>query len=302
MNVFDHHRHRSIFPSMKSGEIPKTETENESTKKGFHYVLLRLIAFPIGALLISSLLIGLLALLFDEFSVSSSILLPSHCKIVSSSVDIRSSKVCELGLFNYKAKRVFYPFQTSKFRCRYDYYWASVFKVEYIDHSIGQTKLALAEAPNEALPLDCRPNFGAALFTQHKFKVNETYDCWYTSGISKVSLYRDSFFSCHANDPSTIEMIRRYVFLSTKILQSWFSSNRRAMYLRWETIAGLVTGFFTSFITISIVKMFQQMKSWMLARTRYTICCKRACFLMVYLSVMGWLAIQYLQRLGLQIF
>ena len=44
-------------------------------------------------------------------------------------VDLRSSKVCELGLFNYKAKHVFYPFEKSKFRCRYDYYWASIFKV-----------------------------------------------------------------------------------------------------------------------------------------------------------------------------
>ena len=44
-------------------------------------------------------------------------------------VDIRSSKVCELGVLNYKAKRVFYPFEASKFRCRYDYYWASIFKV-----------------------------------------------------------------------------------------------------------------------------------------------------------------------------
>lgn len=44
-------------------------------------------------------------------------------------VDIRSSKVCELGLLNYKAKDVFHHFERSKFRCRYDYYWASVFKV-----------------------------------------------------------------------------------------------------------------------------------------------------------------------------
>ena len=93
----------------------------------------------------------------------STISLPSQCKIVSSSeyllllllvifflgytymiwkfilrnmnieyiegVDLRSSQVCELGLLNYKAKNVFYPFHTNKFRCRYDYYWASVFKV-----------------------------------------------------------------------------------------------------------------------------------------------------------------------------
>lgn len=45
-------------------------------------------------------------------------------------------------------------------------------QVEYKDQSSGQTQLALAEAPNEALPLDCRPNFGAAWLTKDKFKVS----------------------------------------------------------------------------------------------------------------------------------
>jgi len=44
-------------------------------------------------------------------------------------VDIRSSKVCELGLLNYNAKIVFSSSEKRKFRCHYDYYWASVFKV-----------------------------------------------------------------------------------------------------------------------------------------------------------------------------
>jgi hypothetical protein len=52
-----------------------------------------------------------------------------------------TSKVCELGFFNYKAKQVFHPVDGKKFRCHGDYYWASVFKVEYVDHS-GQQKLA----------------------------------------------------------------------------------------------------------------------------------------------------------------
>ncbi|KAJ6889647.1 hypothetical protein NC651_023406 [Populus alba x Populus x berolinensis] len=43
-------------------------------------------------------------------------------------VDLRSSKVCEPRFLNYKAKQcVFNPYNRSKFRCRYDYYWASVF-------------------------------------------------------------------------------------------------------------------------------------------------------------------------------
>jgi hypothetical protein len=44
-------------------------------------------------------------------------------------------------------------------------------QVEYKDHSSGQIQLAFAEAPNEALPLNCRPNFGSAWLTKDKFKV-----------------------------------------------------------------------------------------------------------------------------------
>ncbi|KAM4085165.1 hypothetical protein ACJW30_10G006500 [Castanea mollissima] len=240
-------------------------------------------------------------------SDDSTISLRSQCKIVSSSVDLRSSQVCELGLLNYKAKNVFYPFHTNKFRCRYDYYWASVFKVEYKDHSSGQMQLAFAEAPNEALPLNCRPNFGAAWLTKDKFKVNRTYDCWYQSGISKVSLYHDGFFSCQARDPSTIEMIRRYSILSIKILQSSFSIRGGAKFWRWEMIAGVVTGFSTSLITISFLRLIHQMKLWLpyiwsprvLPQAVNAVYLKRAGFIVIYFSVVIWLAMQYGKRLGI---
>ncbi|KAK7281718.1 hypothetical protein RIF29_09952 [Crotalaria pallida] len=45
------------------------------------------------------------------------------------------------------------------------------FSVEYKDRFSGQTQVAFADAPDEALPLHCRPNFGAAILTQYKFKV-----------------------------------------------------------------------------------------------------------------------------------
>lgn len=47
----------------------------------------------------------------------------------------------------------------------------TLFQVEYKDHFSGQRQFAFAEAPSEALPLYCRPNFGAAWLTQYKFKV-----------------------------------------------------------------------------------------------------------------------------------
>ncbi|KAB2017779.1 hypothetical protein ES319_D08G185800v1 [Gossypium barbadense] len=280
---------------MDSQEFP------DNGNKGFRYMLLRIafaLLFPIFVFFLLSFLVCLLAIFMGELSISDPISAPTQCKIVSSSVDIRSSKVCELGLLNYKAKHVFYSSENSKFRCRYDYYWTSVFKVEYTDHSLGQMQLALTEAPNEALPVSCRPDFGVAWLTKDKFKVNETYDCWYISGTPTVKLYNDGFFSCQAKDPSLIEMMRRYLILSIKILKSWFSSKGYARYWRSEVIAGIVTGFSASIITISFIRTLQHMKSW-LPQAINTVLIKRVCFLLVYFSVMGWLASHYWRRLSI---
>ncbi|XP_016505586.1 uncharacterized protein LOC107823464 isoform X1 [Nicotiana tabacum] len=247
-----------------------------------------------------------LAVFLGNLSISSPISLPSQCKIVSSSVDLRSSKVCELGLLNYKAKHVLYPSERKKFRCRYDYYWASVFKVEYMDHS-GQARLALAEAPNEALPSDCRPNFSAAWLTKDKFKVNKTYECWYTLGISKVHIYEDGFFDCQAKDPSTIEMFIRYLILFMRILKSWYVSGTSAWHWRWEAVAGVIAGFCTSMISIVFFALLQRLISriYQLSVTRMLtlslnkVRLKRVCFLLAYVSFTSWLAIQYFRRIGL---
>ncbi|GLU05289.1 hypothetical protein SLE2022_223970 [Rubroshorea leprosula] len=266
---------------------------SDDSNKGFQHLFFRIsfaLLFPIFSFFLLSFLVGLAATFIGDLYPMS---VPSQCKIVSSSVDLRSVKVCELGLLNYKAKHFFYPSERTKYRCHYEYYWTSVFKVEYKDHFLGQKRLAFTEAPNEALPLNCRPDFGAAYLTKDKFKVNETYDCWYTSGISKVKLYHDAFFSCQTitKDTSSIEMTKR---LTTRILDSWFSSKGRASYWRWETVAGAVTGFSTSLITISFFRVLQQTKYW-LPRVNLT----RICFLLLYVSFMGWLACQYWKRLNL---
>uniref|UniRef100_A0A803LTR1 Uncharacterized protein n=1 Tax=Chenopodium quinoa TaxID=63459 RepID=A0A803LTR1_CHEQI len=195
---------------------------------------------------------GFFALLFSNFSIPPPISVPSQCKIVSTSVDLRSSKICELGLLNYKAKRVFYPSERRKFRCRYDYYWASIFKVEYKDQFSGQTLLGLAEAPQEALPSDCRPNFSTAWLTKHMLKVNKTYDCWYTSGRSKVEIFQDSHFGCQAKDPSLFEMMRRYSILLTKMMQSWLSGQLKTKLMRWGVILGVISGFLSAMISFAL--------------------------------------------------
>ncbi|XP_015963190.1 uncharacterized protein LOC107487111 [Arachis duranensis] len=265
------------------------------------------IALPLMALFSIPFLVGLLLVVFDDFSIPSPISLPSQCKIVSRGVDLRSSKICELGLLNYKAKDVFHHFERSKYRCRFDYYWASVFQVEYKDHFSGQIQVAFAEAPNEALPLYCRPNFGAAWLAQYKFKVNETYDCWYTSGVSKVRFDQDNLFSCQADGQSALEKIKLYSNMATEMVRSWFSGRIRNKYWKWETIAGLVAGFSTSLISITFFRFLQLLlsktyrcfTSWILSRRVNAVFIKRACFLLAYLSFVAWLAVEYGKRLGL---
>ncbi|XP_023540496.1 uncharacterized protein LOC111800848 [Cucurbita pepo subsp. pepo] len=285
-------------------EDDEVSTSERTTKRGYLAVTMRwcaVLLIPVVSFFLVTVSLSLVAVFVANSSITSPISLRSQCKIVSSSVDLRSSKVCELGLLNYKAKNVFYPYERNKFRCRYDYYWASVFKVEMKDRFSGKARVALAEAPNEALPHKCRPNFGAAWLAKDKFKVNETYGCWYSSDISTVSLDYDGFSSCQAQEPTKVEMIKRYYFLCTKLLLSWYSSKERTIFWRWDMLAGLMTGFSTSLITITVLRVLQPLVPWMLRyfTTRFFIHLNRACFLVAYFSFVGWLIIQYGKRLSL---
>ncbi|KAK9667765.1 hypothetical protein RND81_13G010000 [Saponaria officinalis] len=248
---------------------------------------------------------GFFAVLLATFSIPPANF-ASQCRIVSSSIDLKTSKICELGLLNYKAKRVFYPSERRKFRCRYDYYWASIFKVEFRDHFSGQTLLGLAEAPKEALPSDCRPNFATAWLTKNTLKVNETYDCWYTSTHSKIELFKDSYFGCQAKDPSLSEMIRRYSILCMKIVQSSISDQLKAKNAGFGMVIGVIVGIFTAVITIVSFAICQTLLSSIpravkrvLASIVRRVFMSRMFFLVAYFSVVGWVTIQYGKRLGL---
>ncbi|CAE6187811.1 unnamed protein product [Arabidopsis arenosa] len=299
---------------MDSEETTSSVTTTKKQKRVFSSLALRfctVIVFSIISFVVLSFLLGILVIFIGELWVysfsSSSASLHSRCKIVSSSVDLRSSKVCGIGLLNIKAQHVFHPFERDKFRCRYDYYWASVFKVEYKDNLMGQTRLAFSEAPNEALPPECRPNFGAALLTKDNFKVNETYDCWYTLGIPKIKLYRDSFFGCQANDLSFTDIVKQYSVVISKLLQSWFNGEATPKYWKYDVIAGTVSGFATSITTVFIVRILRHAKSWFpraccsvksqFSKVNLLVQVKRACLLLVYFSVLGWMATQYLKIL-----
>ncbi|ERN15649.1 uncharacterized protein LOC18443940 [Amborella trichopoda] len=177
----------------------------EGARRNCVLIILSLVFFSVLAFIS-----GLSVFLMINYSITGPSPVSAECKVLSSSVDLRSSKVCELGPLNYRNKNVLYPKERPRHKCHYDYYWASVFQVEYRPYQSGRTLQALAEAPKEALPLNCRPNFSSAWLTKNQFKVNETYACKYTPGASKVDIYGDGLFNCHREDPSAFELMRRF--------------------------------------------------------------------------------------------
>ncbi|CAM0902970.1 unnamed protein product [Alopecurus aequalis] len=212
------------------------------------------VAFPIAASFLFSFLVGIAGLALGGVSSTASVSLPSTCRILSTGVDIRSSKVCELGLLNYRTKHVFYPSSNRRFRCHDDYYWASVFEVEYTEYFSGQTSYAMAEAPKEALPHNCRPDFGAAWSTTAKFEVNESYSCRYTLGSTKADIYPDKLFNCTAEEPSISEMLKRiFVLFSKSYVSKDFSSGRMLGYAG----AGVVAGMLTSLVITIVLRSFR---------------------------------------------
>ncbi|PAN39900.1 hypothetical protein PAHAL_7G277900 [Panicum hallii] len=262
------------------------------------------VAFPIAASFLFSFLVGLAGLALGGLSSTASVSMPSTCRILSTGVDLRSSKVCELGLLNYRAKHVFYPSSKRRFRCHDDYYWASIFQVEYTEYFSGQVSYAVAETPKEALPHNCRPDFGAAWSTTLKFKVNESYSCRYTLGGNKADIHSDKLFNCTAEEPSTREILKRILTLfSESYVSEDFSSKRMLGYVA----AGVLLGMLSSmFITV----LFRGCYGLLLAAARWTVRkhsmrvfagrLKRACLLVAYVSAVGWITLQYSKFIGLK--
>lgn len=215
-----------------------------------------------------------------------------------------SSKVCELGLLNYRAKHVFYPSSNRKFRCHDDYYWASVFEVEYTEYFSGQTSYAVAEAPKEALPLNCRPDFGVAWSTTLKFKVNESYSCRYTLGSSKADIYSDRLFNCTSEEPSTIEMLKRiFVLLSKSYMLEDFNSIGMLGYVMAGVVAGILSALLITILLRSLRGLVLAVVGSSVSKhsIRVFACrLKRACLLVAYVSVVGWITLQYSKMIGLK--
>ncbi|KAH9320975.1 hypothetical protein KI387_015614, partial [Taxus chinensis] len=202
----------------------------------------------------SAYLCGIGGYAIVHFTVGKPLTLSTRCTVLSNSVDLRSSKVCKMGLLNFNAKNVRLSTGNSRYRCHNDYYWASVFKVEYKPHTSSQPIQAVAEAPREALPVDCRPNFSSAWRIKDEFKVNETYLCKYTPGKSKVDIVGDNFFSCSAQEASIVEVINRVSILFWH--SDRFISTRRSIvaHFLWNVTAFIFSGMSCSILATSFMK------------------------------------------------
>ncbi|EFH45455.1 predicted protein, partial [Arabidopsis lyrata subsp. lyrata] len=73
--------------------------------------------------------------------------------------------------------------------------------------------------------------------------------------IPKIKLYRNSFFGCQANDLSFTDIVKQYS-------NSWLNGEATPKYWKDDVIAGIVSGFATSIITVFIVRILRHVKSW----------------------------------------
>ncbi|XP_020248116.1 uncharacterized protein LOC109825661 isoform X2 [Asparagus officinalis] len=254
------------------------------------------IILSLGLSVFFSLALVLAAIGIGNLTAKSPVSVPAICRIVSSSVDIRSSKVCELGLLNYRAKNVLYPLGKGKkrYRCHDDYYWASVFE-------------AVAEAPKEALPLDCRPSFGTAWSTKMKFKVNETYNCRYTLGSRKADICPDNLFNCQSKDPSVTELVRRFFILFMRsVIFDKDSTGLKGVYAVAGTISGVLFGIcfviLLKTLQSSVLSLIKRWKARKHQLQSFAVGLRRACLLVAYFCAAAWLMLEYGKMIGLKQF
>lgn len=161
--------------------------------------------------MLSGLVFAVAGVVLASVPASRAAQISTDCRILSTSVDLRSAKVCTPRFFPDASKDIL---PRSKFRCYFEYYWASVFKVELEPYLSGLPVQAAAEIPREVLPAYCRPGFGAAWTLKEKYQLNGTYPCKYTPGnLGMVELAEEFFAHCKAENLTLLKLIKQVVFL-----------------------------------------------------------------------------------------
>jgi hypothetical protein len=162
--------------------------------------------------LIMAILLGYSAFLLSTIPPAKLSLLSTSCKIISKGVDLRSAKVCELKYVTHMPT-ISSSGHTgrSKLRCYFDYYWTSVFKVEFRPHFSEAAVEAAAESPAEVLPIDCRPDFRTVWHAKERFQINEDYPCKYNpSNLQRVELVQNFTGNCTVEEPPMSTISRHF--------------------------------------------------------------------------------------------
>ncbi|CAM6092667.1 unnamed protein product [Calypogeia fissa] len=178
----------------------------------------------------------------------------ADCRIVAKGVDIRSAKVCEDGNLAHLQKSRQNSIAPSKFRCSWDYYWSSVFKVEYMPRTSTSAVLANAELPSGTISSTCRPSFASAWRTKETFEVNGTYPCTYNSkNLKIVDITVDKGGNCSTeNEQSNLDLMKQFWYLLVHAQNALLSASAKTgeLFSRAAAAVGLgicysmiVTGF-----------------------------------------------------------
>jgi hypothetical protein len=205
--------------------------------------------------LIMAILLGYSAFLLSTIPPAKLSLLSTSCKIISKGVDLRSAKVCELKYVAHMPT-ISSSGHTgrSKLRCYFDYYWTSVFKVEFRPHFSEAAVEAAAESPAEVLPIDCRPDFHTVWRTKERFQINEDYPCKYNpSNLQRVELVQNFTGNCTVEEPPMTTISRHFWTLFAHHTDI-FSISSKNGHIFWRTLTSISLGFCYSIFVTGVTK------------------------------------------------
>ncbi|KAG6542243.1 hypothetical protein Mapa_016371 [Marchantia paleacea] len=211
--------------------------------------------------LLFSVLVGVAGYVLANIPPPRTALLSTDCKIISKGVDIRSTKVCD-GDLPHISQGVRGFSTPAKYKCSLDYYWTSVFKVEFTPHASQSAVQAGAEAPREALPLKCRPTFGVAWRTKETYEVNRTYPCKYSpTDLKTVEIAEHTTENCSIQQPSNFEILKQLWFLLVYSENAVFSRSSKTTLLFTKVAASVGLGTFYSIIVIYFTSFIRRTTS-----------------------------------------
>lgn len=210
---------------------------------------------------LTGLLFGVVGFILSNIPATRPSQISTNCRILSTSVDLRSTKMCTPQLLP-DTQQTIQP--RSKFRCYFDYYWASVFKVEFEPHLLGLHVQARAEIPREALPAFCRPGFGATWTLKEMYQINWTYPCKYTPGnLEMVEMTENWFANCKADELTVLNLIKQVWIMLFFSEQSIFYGSSQAGFIFWKALAAVSFGMCCSIFVTGFAKTIRQLRFMM---------------------------------------